>query len=83
MHSYFLNHIRLNGRINVFSKGISGFFEKLKLEGHTGQTFEFLSTHPSDDNRLANIHEVWIGLGAPGGEYFETEYLDFKTTMLP
>ena len=64
-------------------KGISGFFEKLKQDGQTGETFEFLSTHPSDDNRLENINEIWVSLGSPGGEYFETEYGEFKTTMLP
>jgi len=63
--------------------GISGFFEKLKLDGQTAETFEFLSTHPSDDNRLANINEIWVGFGSPGGDYFEPEYADFKTTMLP
>ena len=64
-------------------KGISGFFEKLKEDGHTAATVEFLSTHPSDDNRLANINEIWKGLGSPNGEYFETEYNEFKTAMLP
>ena len=64
-------------------KGISGFFEKLEEEGETAETFEFLSTHPSDDNRLANIEEVWESLGSPEGEYFETEYQEFITTMLP
>ena len=64
-------------------KGISGFFEKLKEDGHTAATVEFLSTHPSDDNRLANIDEIWKGLGSPDGEYFETEYNAFKTDMLP
>jgi beta-barrel assembly-enhancing protease len=64
-------------------KGIAGFFEQLKADGHTAQTFEFLSTHPSDDNRLDNIDAVWRGLGSPTGEYFESEYADFKNNMLP
>ena len=64
-------------------KGISGFFEKLKQDGHTGLTFEFLSTHPSDDNRLAHIDEIWIGLGSPEGGYFTTEYENFKNNILP
>jgi len=64
-------------------KGIAGFFEQLKADGHNGQTFEFLSTHPSDDNRLENIDAIWAGLGSPSGEYFENEYTDFKNTMLP
>jgi predicted Zn-dependent protease len=64
-------------------KGIQGFFEKLKRDEQTAETFEFLSTHPSDDNRIANINEIWVSLGSPGGEYFEEEYTEFKTTMLP
>ena len=50
-------------------RGISGFFEKLRLDGHTAETFEFLSTHPSDDNRITNINTIWVELGSPGGEY--------------
>jgi predicted Zn-dependent protease len=64
-------------------KGIAGFFEKLKAEGRTGLNFEFLSTHPSDDNRLANLEEIWVGLGSPEGEYFVNEYANFKNNLLP
>ncbi|RPJ70384.1 MAG: peptidase M48 [Alphaproteobacteria bacterium] len=64
-------------------KGISGFFEKLRTEGQTASTFEFLSTHPDDENRLENIDMVWIGLGSPGGEYYTTEYENFKNNVLP
>jgi beta-barrel assembly-enhancing protease len=63
--------------------GIAGFFEKLKADGKNEANFEFLSTHPSDDNRLANMQSVWESLGSPTGEYFEEDYTDFKTTMLP
>ncbi len=61
--------------------GISGFFEKLQDEGHTAQTFEFLSTHPSDQNRIDNIDLIWRGLGSPDGGYFETEYAEFKNSL--
>ncbi len=64
-------------------KGIAGFFEQLAEDGHTAATFEFLSTHPSDENRLQNIEDVWVSLGSPTGEYFETDYTNFKTVMLP
>jgi predicted Zn-dependent protease len=64
-------------------KGIAGFFEKLKADGQTAETFEFLSTHPSDDNRLANMGSVWVSLGSPTGEYFEEDYVNFKNNMLP
>ncbi len=64
-------------------KGISGFFEQLATDGHTAETFEFLSTHPSDENRLANIDAIWTSLGSPTGEYFVDDYADFKTTLVP
>jgi len=63
-------------------KGLAGFFEQLADDGQTGETFEFLSTHPSDANRLENMNTIWSGLGSPTGEYFESEYSDFKATML-
>jgi predicted Zn-dependent protease len=62
-------------------KGIAGFFEQLKADGHTAQTFEFLSTHPSDQNRLDNIDMVWRSLGSPTGEYFVEEYQAFKSSL--
>jgi predicted Zn-dependent protease len=64
-------------------KGISGFFEQLKADGHTAATFEFLSTHPSDDNRLESINSFWVSLGSPGGEYYQDEYQSFITSDLP
>lgn len=39
--------------------GIGNFFLKLEDDGYTSDTFEFLSTHPSDENRLDNIDDVW------------------------
>ncbi|MBN1117112.1 MAG: M48 family metalloprotease [Bacteroidales bacterium] len=63
-------------------KGIAGFFEQLNADGKTNESWEVLSSHPSDDNRLANIEEVWEGLGSPDGDYFEADYNNFKT-MLP
>lgn len=55
-------------------KGIEGFFLKLQQEGHTGQTFEFLSTHPSDQNRIDNINKIWQENGSVIGELFIGEY---------
>ena len=62
---------------------LTEFFEKLKDDGKTSETVQFLSTHPSDDSRIQDITNVWKGLGSPVGEYFQSEYQNFKTTMLP
>ncbi len=59
-------------------KGIAGFFEK--LESHTS-TPEFLSTHPSPDNRLEQIDAVWTNLGGESGETYENRYAEFKNAL--
>lgn len=66
---------------NYHPKGIAGFFEKLNATGKTNDSWEVLSTHPSDANRLANIEKVWSSLGNPTGSYFETEYTTFKSIL--
>lgn len=73
--------IRFTSDTDYHPKGIAGFFEKLQADGKTAQTFEFLSTHPSDQNRIDNIDMIWRSLGSPGGEYFETEYANFKSIL--
>lgn len=73
--------IRFTEDTDYHPKGIAGFFEKLQADGHTAQTFEFLSTHPSDQNRIDNIEMVWRSLGSPEGDYFETEYANFKSIL--
>ena len=69
-------------------KGIGKFFIKLQEEGKTGSNFEFLSTHPSDQNRIDHINEVWETdsdlLEKTGGnsyEYYEQEYDDFINSL--
>ncbi len=44
--------------------GVSIFFQKMISEQNTAGTGipEFLSTHPSDENRMANIGTVWYNL---------------------
>ena len=59
-------------------KGISGFFEKLD----TSPTLpEFLSTHPSPENRLEEIDRVWEELGSPDGGTFPERYNEFKNSL--
>lgn len=59
---------------------LASFFEKLENMGGTRPP-EFLSTHPSPDNRLEKIDEVWKSLGGEDGSFFETEYQDFINSL--
>lgn len=60
------------------ARGVGGFFEK--LEG-SPQPPEFLSTHPSPDNRIEEIEMEWTTLGGePGNTYPET-YQNFKNSL--
>ncbi len=69
-------------------KGIAKFFIKLQDEGKNGSNFEFLSTHPSDQNRIDHVGEVWETdsylLGKTTGssyDYYEVEYNDFINSL--
>jgi predicted Zn-dependent protease len=42
--------------------GVAGFFDKLINEGGARGIPEFLSTHPSDENRIENINTTWNNL---------------------
>lgn len=67
-----------------YAKGIRGFFELIEANGETSETFEFLSTHPNDDNRKNNIDEVYDNLpskGASSSATFIDGYNDFKSML--
>lgn len=71
-------------------KGISSFFVKLQDEGQTAETFEFLSTHPSDQNRIDEIASVWENdsyiqekSSGKAYNYYEEEYLQQLINKLP
>jgi predicted Zn-dependent protease len=66
---------------NYDPKGISGFFEKLNTDGKTNDSWEVLSSHPSDANRLNSIEEVWTSIGSPEGELYESDYTSFKALL--
>jgi len=66
------------GDYNYYPKGISAFFEK--MEGQPTPP-EFLSTHPSPENRLEKINEFWVSIGSPGGEPYAERYSDFKNSL--
>jgi predicted Zn-dependent protease len=66
------------GDYNYYPKGISAFFEK--MEGQPTPP-EFLSTHPSPENRLESINEFWMSIGSPDGELYMARYLDFINSL--
>ena len=59
-------------------RGIAGFFEKL---GSHSTTPVFLMTHPSPDDRLEAIDNVWTSLGSQEGETYEARYQEFKDSL--
>ncbi len=58
---------------------LAGFFEKML--GSTQKIPEFLSTHPSDENRIKNIEDVWKSLGSKVGNTYVDRYQNFKNTL--
>lgn len=60
--------------------GVAGFFEK--LDGASSPP-EFLSTHPSPENRIEKIYETWQSLGSKVGETFPGRYQNFKNSLPP
>jgi len=61
--------------------GIGGFFEKMLAETNNqgNGIAEFLSTHPSDENRLQNINTVWTELQAADPGLTTVEWKDLVT----
>jgi len=62
---------------------ITDFFDHMKRDSLStpNGNFEFLRTHPYDDNRKANVKKVWEKLGSPAGEKYESQYTNFKTSL--
>jgi predicted Zn-dependent protease len=63
--------------------GASAFFQKLIDEGRGTGQWEFLSTHPSPENRVENIKNNKSELNCSGSGTFDTQYANFKNNMLP
>ena len=53
--------------------GAAGFFEKIEAEGGASIP-EFLSTHPSPDNRIEDIYAHFDELGCTGDEVYVDRY---------
>lgn len=63
------------------ARGVAGFFEKLQAAQSGGLTIPFLSTHPSDEKRIENIHNKWTELGGKTGNTYENSYQQFKNSL--
>jgi len=60
------------------ARGIAGFFIKLGDAPHPPQ---FLSTHPSPENRIEKINEKWTALGGKEGNSYVESYDAFKGSL--
>jgi len=60
------------------ARGVANFFEK--MDSHTPVPV-FLSTHPSDKDRIAAVKKEWETLGGKQGEYNEARYTHFINTL--
>jgi len=60
------------------ARGIAGFFTMLDDAPHPPQ---FLSTHPSPENRIEKIMETWETLGGKEGNEYVDSYNAFKATL--
>jgi predicted Zn-dependent protease len=60
------------------ARGIADFFIKL---GDAPHPPEFLSTHPSPENRIEKITEVWQSLGGKAGNTYVESYNAFKASL--
>jgi len=60
------------------ARGVANFFEK--METHSPIPV-FLSTHPSPKDRITKVNEEWSNLGGKQGEYFETRYTQFVSSL--
>ncbi len=60
------------------ARGIADFFIKLE---DAPRPPEFLSTHPSPENRIEKINEVWQSLGGKEGNLYVDSYMQFKASL--
>jgi predicted Zn-dependent protease len=60
------------------ARGIAGFFIKMD---EAPRPPEFLSTHPSPENRVEKINETWQNLGGKVGNEYVDSYNAFKASL--
>ncbi len=61
--------------------GAANFFDKLINSGQSGWVPEFLSTHPSPDNRIDNIRNKKNELGCSGANEYISRYQRLKNAL--
>ncbi|MCL1850897.1 MAG: M48 family metalloprotease [Bacteroidetes bacterium] len=60
------------------ARGVADFLKK--MDSHS-PTPVFLSTHPSDKDRIAAVEKEWKTLGGKQGEYFASRYAEFVNSL--
>jgi len=70
--------VRFTADTELYPKGVAGFFEK--MEG-SSRPPEFLSTHPSPENRIEEIDKVWKSIGSPRGDTNENRFQEFQNSL--
>jgi predicted Zn-dependent protease len=73
--------VKYTSDTELYPKGVAGFFIKLEDQNSGSYIPEFLRTHPSPDNRIENIDEVWKSLGSPTGDKKQGRYQEFKNAL--
>lgn len=63
-----------------YAAGAAGFFELIEASGGSDIP-EFLSTHPSPENRIEDIHAENDLLGCDGDETFDVRYQQLKDAL--
>lgn len=61
--------------------GAAGFFEKMIAQGNTGNTPQWLSTHPNPDNRVAAINQKADKVGCNKTPLAPATYAQFKQSL--
>jgi beta-barrel assembly-enhancing protease len=64
------------------ANGAAGFFAKLIAQGQAGGTPEFLSTHPSPDNRVEDINKKATDMGCVKGTGQVTSWEEIKALAI-
>ncbi len=70
-----------NGQSPYECDGAAGFFQKLEAEGSSGGPPEFLSTHPSPENRITDIQSMAAEIGCDSTPCDNCDYQQFKNLL--
>ncbi|MCF8335443.1 MAG: M48 family metalloprotease [Bacteroidales bacterium] len=73
--------VKYTADTDLYPKGVAGFFIKLEDEENRPKIPEFLSTHPSPDNRIEQIDAVWKDIDSPTGDKSPERYREFKNAL--